>query len=74
MVVDKSLAFTKQMKKATQEIHDLSDALINAKLGIGMYILENQECSRLNPVVCILIRIDYIIYQVQDIQYSLLNN
>lgn len=37
MVVDKNSPFTKQMKKATQEIHDLSDAMINAKLGIGTY-------------------------------------
>jgi len=36
MVVDKNSPFTKQMKKATQEIHDLSDAMINAKLGIAM--------------------------------------
>merc|ERR1712071_406598 len=36
MVVDKNLTFVKQMKKATQEIHDLSDAMINAKLGIAM--------------------------------------
>jgi len=35
-VVDKNLTFVKQMKKATQEIHDLSDAMINAKLGIAM--------------------------------------
>ena len=41
MVVDKNLTFVKQMKKATQEIHDLSDAMINAKLGIGMYIFKN---------------------------------
>merc|ERR1712116_23548 len=32
----KNSPFTKQMKKATQEIHDLSDAMINAKLGIAM--------------------------------------
>lgn len=36
MSIDKSLPFTKQMKKATQQIHDLSDAMINAKLGIAM--------------------------------------
>jgi len=35
-VVDKNLSFVKQMKKATQQIHDLSDAMINAKLGIAM--------------------------------------
>ena len=36
--------FTKQMRKATREIHDISDALVNAKLGIGMkafYLLHN---------------------------------
>lgn len=27
--------FTKQMRRATREVHSLSDALINAKLGIG---------------------------------------
>ena len=36
-MVDKNLSFVKQMKKATQQIHDLSDAMINAKLGIGTY-------------------------------------
>lgn len=38
----KSMEFTKQMRKATREIHDISDALVNAKLGIGkifFYIL-----------------------------------
>lgn len=31
----KTMEFTKQMRKATREIHDISDALVNAKLGIG---------------------------------------
>lgn len=30
------IEFTKQMRKATREIHDISDALVNAKLGIGI--------------------------------------
>lgn len=29
------LEFTKRMRQATREIHDISDALVNAKLGIG---------------------------------------
>ena len=29
--------FTKQMRIATREIHNISDNLINAKLGIGKY-------------------------------------
>jgi len=29
------ISFTKQMRKATREIHDVSDHLVNAKLGIG---------------------------------------
>lgn len=36
MVVDRKLEFTKQMRNATREIHDISDALVNAKLGIGI--------------------------------------
>jgi hypothetical protein len=35
MAVEGKLEFTKQMRKATREIHDISDALVNAKLGIG---------------------------------------
>jgi hypothetical protein len=34
------ISFTKQMRKATREIHDVSDHLVNAKLGIG-----NSSCS-----------------------------
>ncbi|XP_046460964.1 heme oxygenase-like [Daphnia pulex] len=36
MAVEGKLEFTKQMRKATREIHDISDALVNAKLGIAM--------------------------------------
>ena len=35
MALKGKLEFTKQMRKATREIHDISDALVNAKLGIG---------------------------------------
>jgi len=31
-----SLPFTKQMRKATRDVHNISDALINAKLGIAL--------------------------------------
>ena len=27
--------FTKQMREATKQVHNLSDAMVNAKLGIG---------------------------------------
>ncbi|XP_057372253.1 uncharacterized protein LOC130693143 [Daphnia carinata] len=36
MAMEGKLEFTKQMRKATREIHDISDALVNAKLGIAM--------------------------------------
>lgn len=39
MAVEGKLEFTKQMRKATREIHDISDALVNAKLGIGKVLL-----------------------------------
>lgn len=35
MVADTEIPFTKQMRIATREIHNVSDALVNAKLGIG---------------------------------------
>ncbi len=35
MAAESKQEFTKQMRKATREIHDISDALVNAKLGIG---------------------------------------
>lgn len=40
MATEGKLEFTKQMRKATREIHDISDALVNAKLGIGICINE----------------------------------
>ena len=35
MSEDVGVPFTKKMRIVTREIHDVSDALINAKLGIG---------------------------------------
>ena len=32
---ENGVLFTKEMKIATKEIHSMSDALINAKLGLG---------------------------------------
>lgn len=31
--------FSKEMRKVTRDVHDLSDALVNAKLVLGMNIL-----------------------------------
>ena len=39
MAAEGKQEFTKQMRKATREIHDISDALVNAKLGIGNIVL-----------------------------------
>ena len=36
--VGTKMTFIKQMRKATKEIHDFSDAMVNAKLGIGIVI------------------------------------
>jgi len=35
MAAETEIPFTKQMRIATREIHNISDALVNAKLGIG---------------------------------------
>lgn len=43
---DGKVSFTKQMRKATREIHDISDALVNAKLGIG-----NFACCTISIIV-----------------------
>ena len=34
---DDNELFTKKMRRVTREIHGVSDALINAKLGIGKF-------------------------------------
>ena len=36
-MADEGLSFTKQMRKATKEVHDLSNALVTAKLGLGKF-------------------------------------
>ena len=53
------IPFTKQMRKATRDIHNISDALINAKLGIGEYKTKHRaglpaQVSCLSPVSSVL--------------------
>jgi len=49
----KSMEFTKQMRKATREIHDISDALVNAKLGIGKIFSYTFVCVDLYLTFCL---------------------
>lgn len=35
---DNDVSFTKQMRKATRNVHSISDALVNAKLAFGKFV------------------------------------
>lgn len=36
-LVNETLSFSKQMRKATRDIHKVSDALVNAKIAFGNF-------------------------------------
>lgn len=38
MDIDDGIPFTKKMRIETRKIHNISDTLVNAKLGLGTYL------------------------------------